>query len=129
MDDTRKTAEYALALLKVPVSDVERGAEFYRDALGFELLFAAEEYGWAQLQAGELSLALYVPGKGGGDGRPGGSVGFHLALEGEPFDALASELQTRGALVEDQVHRGDDGTVVLEARDPDGNTLKIFRVG
>jgi catechol 2,3-dioxygenase-like lactoylglutathione lyase family enzyme len=118
---------YELSLLKIPVSEITRSAAFYRDALGFEQQFAAEEYGWAQFQAGDLPLALYKPGLGGGDGKIGGSTGFHLSLPPQQFDALAAALLQRGCLVEDKVHRGDDGTTFIEVRDPDANTLKIMR--
>jgi len=43
---------YQLSLLKIPVTNLMRCADFYRDALGFRQEFAAEEYGWAQLAAG-----------------------------------------------------------------------------
>ena len=119
---------YQLSLLKIPVSDIARSAAFYRDALGFAEQFVAEEYGWAQMQAGELPLGLYVPGMGGGDGPMGVGMGFHLSLLPDAFDALAAELLARGALVEDRVHEGDDGTAFLMVRDPDGNTLNIGRV-
>ena len=124
-DDPMTT--YRLGLLKVPVSDVEASAGFYADVLGFELQFAVAEYGWAQLSSGDLPVALYEPGKGGGDGVIGGSIDFHLALDPEPFDRLADTLADAGALHGDQVHRSDDGATFLEARDPDGNTLKVTR--
>jgi catechol 2,3-dioxygenase-like lactoylglutathione lyase family enzyme len=116
-----------LSLLKIPVSDVGRSAAFYRDALGFEQQFVAEQYGWAQFQAGALPVALYKPGMGGGDGKIGGSTGFHLSLPPLRFDSLAADLMKRGCLVENMVHRGNDGTTFVEVRDPDGNTLKIMR--
>src|SRR5438309_2062075 len=77
---------YQLRLLKIPVTDVRRSANFYRDALGFHEEFVVEQYGWAQLKAGEIPIALYQPGKGGGDGHIGGSTGFHLALPPQRFD-------------------------------------------
>jgi len=120
--------DYELSLLKVPVRDVERAAAFYRDVLGMREAFVAAEYGWAQFGAGSVPLALYVPGMGGGDGEPGGGAGFHLALEADAFEALAERLRAAGALVDDQVHRGADGTVFVDARDPDGNVIKVVRV-
>lgn len=44
--------DYKLALLKVPVSNINNFANFYEKALGFEPEFVAEEYGWAQFKAG-----------------------------------------------------------------------------
>src|SRR5438477_11958075 len=69
---------YKLSLLKIPVSDVARGADFYRETLKFKQDFIVEKYGWAQFSAGDLRIALYKPGMGGGDGKIGGSTGFHL---------------------------------------------------
>jgi catechol 2,3-dioxygenase-like lactoylglutathione lyase family enzyme len=118
---------YSVALLKIPVSNIKRSAAFYHDTFGFEQESIYPEYGWAQLKAGELPLALYKPGMGGGDGHIGGSTGFHLSLPADRFDTLAAALLVQGVLVENRVHHGDDGTVYLEVRDPDGNTLKINR--
>lgn len=96
---------YQLALLKVPVTDIHRSVAFYRDELGFEPQFVVEEFGWAQLVAQELPLALYVPGQGGGSGNVGGSAGFHLMLPPAAFDRLAASLQKRGILVGGQVQK------------------------
>jgi catechol 2,3-dioxygenase-like lactoylglutathione lyase family enzyme len=122
-----RTMDYDLSLVKLPVRDVERAAAFYRDVLGMTPSFVAAEYGWAQFTAGSVPLALYVPGMGGGDGEPGGSAGFHLALGADAFEALAERLRVAGALVDGRVHRGADGTVFVDARDPDGNVIKVVR--
>jgi catechol 2,3-dioxygenase-like lactoylglutathione lyase family enzyme len=121
------TLTYKLGLLKVPVTDVEASAAFYRDQLGLELHFAVGAYGWAQLGSGELLLALYEPGRGGGDGSVGGSTGFHLELPADEFEVLAARLAAAGVLVGGAVQRSDDGSEFLEACDPDGNTTKVLR--
>ncbi len=118
---------YQLSLLKIPVSDIPTAAAFYVDELGFTEQFVAAEYGWAQLATGDLSLALYVPGQGGGARSIGGSVDFHLALTGDTFDDLAERLLQDGHLNEDRIHAGNDGTTFIDVVDPDGNQLKIFR--
>jgi catechol 2,3-dioxygenase-like lactoylglutathione lyase family enzyme len=118
---------YQLSLLKIPVSDIDRSAEFYRDVLKFKPQFVAAKYGWAQFSAGDLPLALYKPGKGGGDGKIGGSTGFHLDLPAEQFDTLAADLLKRGVLVDNRIQRGDDGSTYVQVRDLDGNVLNIGR--
>jgi predicted enzyme related to lactoylglutathione lyase len=118
---------YKLGLLKIPVSDIARSAAFYRDALKLKEEFVAPQYGWAQFSAGELPLALYKPGMGGGDGQIGGSTGFHLSLPGEQFDGLAEDLIKRGVIVDGRIQRGDDGTIYVQVKDPDGNVLNIGR--
>jgi predicted enzyme related to lactoylglutathione lyase len=118
---------YQLSLLKIPVSDIAQGADFYRDVLKFKQEFVAEQYGWAQFSAGDLPLALYKPGMGGGNGKIGGSTGFHLALPAQQFDSLAADLIKRGVLVDNRIQRGDDGTTYVQVRDPDGNILNVGR--
>ena len=118
---------YQLSLLKIPVSNLETAAQFYEHDLGLTLEFLVEEYGWAQFSAGTLPLALYLPGKGGGDGQIGGSLDFHLSLAASDFDPLADRLLAAGVLVEDMMHTGADGSTFIDVRDPDGNVLKISR--
>lgn len=114
---------FQLALLKIPVSDVARALPFYRDALGFNEVFVVAEYGWAQLSAADLPLALYVPGLGGGDRAPGGEVDFHLAVPDLEVWCVAAV--ARGASCPAGVERGDDGTAFCVLVDPDGNRLKF----
>lgn len=83
----------------------------------------AAEYGWAQFDLGGLPLALYIPGKGGGDRAPGGSVDFHLAYD--DLDALTGRLAD-SAGAEAALHHNADGSRSFECRDPDGNLLKIM---
>jgi catechol 2,3-dioxygenase-like lactoylglutathione lyase family enzyme len=118
---------YEVQMLKIPVSDIEVSSQFYATHLGFEIQFAAAEYGWAQLSAAGLALALYKPGMGGGDGQLGGSVDFHLSLPDKAFQSLATSLLEEGHLVEDRIHTGNDGSTFMDICDPDGNVIKIMK--
>ena len=118
---------YQLRLLKIPVTNVDVSSQFYAEHLGLTVDFAAEEYGWAQLSSGDFSMALYVPGMGGGDGKIGGSVDFHLSLPGETFDTLANGLLEKGHLSEGMIHTGNDGSTFVDMLDPDGNILKVMK--
>ncbi len=117
---------FQIQMIKVPVSDIEASSKFYSETLGFELQFAAEEFGWAQLSAGEVSLALYKPGMGGGNGHISGSVDFHLMLANPSFEELANRLLEAGHLAEDMIHTGNDGSSFVDVLDPDGNIVKIM---
>jgi catechol 2,3-dioxygenase-like lactoylglutathione lyase family enzyme len=121
--------DYKLGMLKVPVRDVEKSVQFYEKSLGFQLEFVAKEYGWAQMKTGEISIALYQPGMGGGNREFGGSVDFHLSLDGSEFDDVAKLMKKEGNLAGDMIHKGNDGTTFIEIRDPDGNEIKVFRNG
>lgn len=116
---------YSLSLLKIPVSDIVVSAPFYRDGLGFEEQFVAEEYGWAQFQAGDLPIALYKPGMGGGNRTPGGSVDFHLSAP--DLEALQAQMKAFDPALKVGIFTNDDGSETLEVADPDGNELKISK--
>ncbi len=120
-------SSYEIQMLKIPVSDIEESAQFYAELLGFEVLFEAAEYGWAQLAAAHVSLALYKPGMGGGSGQIGGSVDFHLSLPESAFQSLATRLLKKGYLVEDMIHTGNDGSTFIDVRDPDQNIIKVMK--
>lgn len=119
--------DYKLGLLKIPVTDVEHSAKFYEEILHLELGFVVPEYGWAQMKAGETDLALYVPGKGGGERQIGGNVDFHLVLEPRDFDELAPTLKDAGHLSENMIHTGNDGSTFIDVYDPDKNIIKVLR--
>jgi catechol 2,3-dioxygenase-like lactoylglutathione lyase family enzyme len=118
---------YQLWLLKIPVRNVQKSSEFYQKHLGFTVDFVAEEYGWANLSSGDFAMALYEPGKGGGQRTIGGSVDFHLVLDETEFNPLSITLKETGVLVEDMIHTGADGSTFIEVSDPDNNVLKIAK--
>lgn len=112
----------SLSLLKIPVSNLNASVAFYEQALSLKAQFVVEEYGWAQLDGTDIAIALYVPGKGGGDRTIGGSVDFHLASR--DLDALKDALPSNASDV--GLHENADGSRSLEFRDPDGNLMKIM---
>lgn len=111
-----------VALLKLPVSDLVASIRFYEKALGLQAKTVAEEYGWAQLDGVTVPLALYVPGKGGGNRTAGGTVDFHLSSN--RLDALLD--QARQVAPDAAVHENADGSRSLEFTDPDGNVVKVM---
>lgn len=113
-----------IALVKIPVSSVTQAAPFYRDVLGLAEEFVVGEYGWAQFKTGNLTLALYEPGKGGGSAPAGSSDHVHFTVE--DGNGLRARLVKAGLTPDDMLHSGADGTVFYELRDPDGNLFKVF---
>jgi predicted enzyme related to lactoylglutathione lyase len=120
-----KNLNYQLAFLKLPVSDITRAAAFYRDALQFKEEFVAPQFGWAQLSANNLDLALYIPGMGGGNAKIGASAGFQLSLPPDQFSTLAADLINRGVVIDNKIQIGTDETIFIHVQDPDGNIIHI----
>ncbi|NDJ77060.1 MAG: VOC family protein [Chloroflexi bacterium] len=116
--------EITLKMVKIPVSDVERAAPFYREVLGLREDFVVPEYGWAQFSAGDMPVALYVPGKGGGNGTAGATDSVHFCIT-QPDD-FRQQLRAAGLDPDAHLHQGNDGTTFFELQDPDGNTFKVI---
>ena len=110
-------------LVKIPVADLATASAFYRDTLGLEEQFAVEEFGWAQYGTGGAPLCLYVAGKGGGAGTPGGETGVHLGVT--DVAAVHAAIVARGGAPE-SIEEGADGSRFFEISDPDGNLLKVM---
>jgi catechol 2,3-dioxygenase-like lactoylglutathione lyase family enzyme len=107
---------------RIPVSDFAAAVAFYRDGLGFHVVFESEEYGWASLHRNGAEVGLYVPGKGGGNRAPGGTVDFVFVVES--FEAYHETLLERGIAVTG-IQTTDDGTSVFDVADPDGNEIVV----
>jgi predicted enzyme related to lactoylglutathione lyase len=112
-------------LIKIPVTDFTRARSFYRDVLGLEEEFAVDEYGWAQYAAGDLPICLYAVGMGGGDGKPGNELNFHLAVDNAK-QAFA-DIGNRGGKFTCDLTTDDEGGAFFIVADPDGNRLKIVQ--
>lgn len=111
-------------MVKIPVSDIEVAVPFYRDVLGLKEEFVMAEYGWAQFSVGQMPIALYVPGMGGGNGVAGQADCLHFATADE--DAVRANLVKAEIDPDKQLHQGDDGTRFFELQDPDGNQFKVM---
>jgi AraC-like DNA-binding protein/predicted enzyme related to lactoylglutathione lyase len=120
-----KNLHPAVNLIKIPVTDFTRARDFYRNVLELEEEFAVAEYGWAQYKAGELPLCLYVVGMGGGEGKPGNEMNFHLAVDSAK--QAFTEISAKGAKITCELTSSDDGGSFFIVADPDGNRLKIVQ--
>ncbi|MBO6603051.1 MULTISPECIES: VOC family protein [Rhodophyticola] len=112
----------SLALLKIPVTDLDRAKAFYSKLFEATPVFHSAEFGWTQFMLGSLPVALYIPGKGGGAGLPGHDLDFQLFAPDLPALKDRIEQDATGA----EIHENADGSQSLEFRDPDGNGVKIM---
>jgi len=113
-----------LLMVKIPVSDIDKVVPFYRDVLGLKEEFIAPQYGWAQFSMGDIPLALYVSGQGGGNGVVGACDSVHLVAD--DANSFRQRLVDASIDADTFLHTGNDGTVFYELKDPDGNTIKVF---
>ena len=107
----------------VPVSDVDRAADFYEHVLGLPLLFRYP--GNAFFDAEGVRIYLAKPTEADFDGRA--SLYFRVP----DVSATLERLEAAGATVRERpevVHRTDDHDLWLAfVQDPDGNNIGLMR--
>ncbi len=120
-----------LRLIHSPTPEWEAVRDFYVEVLGLE-----ETAGWdlpgdrgAFLAAGGGEIEVMEQDVGALGIFPGGSAGWHLALEVENAEAEHQRLRSLGTAVEGDVRRQPWGTRDFIVRDPAGNPVLIFDSG
>jgi catechol 2,3-dioxygenase-like lactoylglutathione lyase family enzyme len=104
------------------VSDLDRSVAWYRDTLGFDLLYRMEDEAWCELRTGveRVNLGLSQVEEAGGEG------GATLTFGVEDIEAAKSELDSRGVR-QDGAIRDIPGLVrLLTFYDPDDNALMLY---
>jgi len=109
--------------LSVPTRDLDRAVEFYGTALGLPRSVYRPERGFAEFEAGNLTLSVVNPETMGiGEFRANTN---HLALHVDDVGARKAELESRGVtFLRDDVF--DTGVCHMAFfNDPDGNALML----
>jgi catechol 2,3-dioxygenase-like lactoylglutathione lyase family enzyme len=105
------------------VSDLERSIAWYRDTLGFDLLYRLEDNAWCELKTGvdRVNLGLSQVEEAGGKG------GATLTFGVEDIESAKAELDSRG-IRQDGSIRDIPGLVrLLTFYDPDDNALMLYQ--
>ncbi|WP_151482198.1 VOC family protein [Streptomyces albicerus] len=120
--------EYTLEVIPLPVSDIDRARDFYRDKLGFHVDIDQE------VLPGMRIVQLTPPGSGcsialgdtvwdtmaGPKPAPGSYQGLQLCVA--DIKAAHAELTDRGLEVSEPTqYSPDDGATFMYFKDPDGN--------
>jgi len=126
--DRKLSAGYAgptgVGQLAIPVADLERSIEFYRDVLGLRFLFRAP-LNLAFFQCGEVRLMLGQRSPGASE--PAVGVVYYRVPD---LDAAYAALRERGAHFVDVPHRiarlEDHELWMVFLRDPDDHILALM---
>ena len=115
----------SLYQLMLMVDDMAKMVDFYRDAVGLEVVFPndapADGFGnesWVQLASGGANLALH------GGGTRQGSGAATLSFKVEDVEAVYLNLKRQNYEIEPPVELGP-GVMVAKAVDPEGNRLSF----
>ena len=105
------------------VTDLDRSIAWYRDVLGFELLYRLEENAWCGLKTGveRVNVGLSQLEEAGGKG--GATLTFGVG----DIEAAKAELDSRGVRQDGPI-RDIPGLVrLLTFYDPDDNALMFYQ--
>lgn len=106
----------------IGVSDLDRSIAWYRDTLGFDLLYRLEDNAWCELKTSvdRVNVGLSQVEEAGGKG------GATLTFGVEDIEAAKAELDGRGVRQDGPI-RDIPGLVrLLTFYDPDDNALMLY---
>jgi predicted enzyme related to lactoylglutathione lyase len=109
-----------VAVVWMPVEDIERAKGFYRDTLG--LAIQKEDGAWAEVDANGLTLGLNGR-EPGGTGAEGGPV-VTFQPEGS-LDETVSNLKEQGVTFAAEISEHDWGRVAT-FKDSEGNDIQLY---
>ncbi len=104
------------------VTELDRSIAWYRDVLGFELLYRLQDNAWCELKTGveRVNVGLSQVEDAGGKG------GATLTFGVEDIEAAKAELDSRGVRQDGPI-RDIPGLVrLLTFYDPDDNALMLY---
>jgi catechol 2,3-dioxygenase-like lactoylglutathione lyase family enzyme len=122
--------DWTLEVVVLPVSDVDRAIDFYRDQLGFALdhVVHHEDLHFAQLTPRGSGCSIVIgdlPQRG--DMAPGSLRGLHLVVS--DAEVAREELLSRGVDAgEIEVVDERDGGTFFGFADPDGNAWTVQQI-
>ena len=105
------------------VTDLDRGVAWYRDVLGFELLYRLEDLAWCELKTGveRVNIGLGVREETGGAG------GATLTFGVTDIEAAKAELDRQGVRQDGPIHDIPGMVRLLTFYDPDDNALMFYQ--
>ena len=103
------------------VSDFGRSLAWYRDVLGFEVVFELADWGWAQLQSPVKGLLVGI----GQSEEVKAGGGATLTFTVDDIDAARAHLEGEGVRFDGDTSQVEDMVRLATFYDPDGNALML----
>jgi catechol 2,3-dioxygenase-like lactoylglutathione lyase family enzyme len=105
------------------VSSLDRSIPWYRDVLGFELLYRLEQIAWCELKTGveRVNVGLSEVEE------PGGKGGATLTFGVADIEAAQAELERQGVRQDGPIQDIPDMVRLLTFYDPDDNALMFYQ--
>ena len=106
------------------VTSLDRSIAWYRDVLGFTLLYRAEDIGWCELSTGvdKVNVGLSERREGGGAG------GSTLTFGVSDLEAAKAELEGHNVRLDGDIMEIPGLVRLLTFFDPDDNALMFYQM-
>ena len=107
----------------IGVSSLDRSIPWYRDRLGFELLYRLDQIAWCELKTGvdKVNVGLSEVEQ------PGGKGGATLTFGVVDIEAAKAELDRHGIRQDGPIQDIPDMVRLLTFFDPDDNALMFYQ--
>jgi len=118
-----KTINYNGGLtLSISISDLDKGIAWYRDVLGFELLYRMDDMGWCELKTGvdNVNVGLSVTE----EVNPGGATPTFGVTD---IEAARAALEKQDVKLDGDIQTIPDMVRLQTFYDPDGNSLMFYQ--
>lgn len=106
------------------VSDLDRSIAWYRDILGFELLYRLDDGTWCELKTGVDKVNVGLSGRREGGGAGGATLTFGV----DDIEAAKAELDSKGVRQDGEIMEIPGLVRLLTFFDPDDNALMFYQV-
>lgn len=115
-----------LYAVRIFTTDWDRSVDFYQETVGLPLVFADQEFAWAEFDLGGAKLGIegMEPGAPQVDQLVGRFVGVSIVVD--DIDAAYTQLAGNGVQFTTPPERQPWGGTLAHFKDPDGNVLTLF---
>lgn len=105
------------------VSDLDRAIAFYRNVLGFQLLYRADDIGWCELSTGVAGVNVSLSERR----EAGGGGGATLTFGVNELEAAKAGLEAHSVTFDGDIIEIPGLVRLLTFYDPDGNSLMFYQ--
>jgi len=114
-----------IGYVNIGVRDLERGIAFYRDVLGFKLMYSAPEHHYAAFEVGGMRFAIAASQIDAFTGGEPGNRHTGVGLVVPDVDAAAADLMSKGVRFTLPPGKQPWGGYMGIFSDPDGNLFYL----
>jgi predicted lactoylglutathione lyase len=119
-------SDFPAAVPEIPVSDINKAAEYYVEKMGFEVDWGGEDGGIAGISKGSCRMFLTNPSFRESHGNPGPvMIWLNLNSKPEVKELYEQWKQTRARIISEPDEKPWK-LFEFTAADPDGNLFRVF---